>query len=56
MRTNARRAVRRTMPLRVVRRLRFDALNARQPFLNPILAYFLGSPGLGTKRDSWRGI
>jgi len=27
---------------------RFAALKARQPFLNPILAYFLGSPGLGT--------
>jgi len=27
---------------------RFAALKARQPFLNPILAYFLGSPGFGT--------
>lgn len=31
-------------------RLRFAALKAFQPFLNPILAYFLGSPGLGIAR------
>jgi len=31
---------------------RFAALKARQPFLNPILAYFLGSPGLGTRVPS----
>ena len=33
-------------------RLRLAALKARQPFLNPILAYFLGSPGLGTRSPS----
>jgi len=33
-------------------RLRLAALNARQPFLNPILAYFFGSPGLGTWKPS----
>ena len=48
-------AVRRRVVLRrrVVafgRRARLDALKARQPFLNPILAYFLGSPGLGTRK------
>jgi len=32
--------------LRCVERL--EALKARHPFLKPILAYFLGSPGLGT--------
>jgi len=31
-------------------RLRLAALKAFQPFLNPILAYFLGSPGLGIAR------
>ena len=31
---------------------RFAALKARQPFLNPILAYFLGSPGFGTRVPS----
>ena len=35
-----------------LRRPRLAALNARQPFLNPILAYFLGSPGLGTWKPS----
>jgi len=42
---------RRVVFLRVVVPLRFrdllDALKARQPFLKPILAYFLGRPGLG---------
>jgi len=31
---------------------RLAALKARQPFLNPILAYFLGRPGLGTWKPS----
>jgi len=35
-----------------LRRPRLAALKARQPFLNPILAYFLGSPGLGTRVPS----
>jgi len=35
-----------------LRRPRLAALKARQPFLNPILAYFLGSPGLGTWKPS----
>ena len=30
-------------------RERLDALKALHPFLKPILAYFLGSPGLGTQ-------
>jgi len=51
LRTYARRAVLRTPPflverLRCVERL--EALKARHPFLKPIRAYFLGSPGLGT--------
>jgi len=51
LRTYARRAVLRTPPflverLRCVERL--EALKARHPFLKPIFAYFLGSPGLGT--------
>ena len=33
-------------------RLRLAALKARQPFLKPILAYFFGSPGLGTQEPS----
>ena len=54
LRTYARRAVLRTPPflvdrLRCVARL--EALKALHPFLKPILAYFLGSPGLGTRRD-----
>jgi len=52
LRTYARRAVLRTAPFLVVVRFRcverLDALKARQPFLKPIRAYFLGSPGLGT--------
>ena len=35
-----------------LRRPRLAALKARQPFLNPILAYFLGRPGLGTWKPS----
>jgi len=31
---------------------RLAALNARQPFLKPILANFRGSPGLGTWKPS----
>ena len=50
--TYARRAVLRTPPFLVDRLLcvvaRLVALKALHPFLNPILAYFLGSPGLGT--------
>ena len=53
--TYARRAVFRTPPFLVerLRRVvaRLVALKALHPFLNPILAYFLGSPGLGTRRD-----
>ena len=51
LRTYALRAVFRTPYFLVeVRRLRLLALKARHPFLKPILAYFLGSPGLGTRR------
>ena len=53
LRTYARRAVLRTPPFLVdrLRRVvaRLVALKALHPFLNPILAYFLGSPGLGTR-------
>jgi len=51
LRTYARRAVLRTPPFLVERLIcveRFEALKARHPFLKPIRAYFLGSPGLGT--------
>jgi len=51
LRTYARRAVLRTPPFLVERLrcvVRLEALKARHPFLKPILAYFLGSPGLGT--------
>jgi len=51
LRTYARRAVLRTPPALVDRFrcvVRLEALKARQPFLKPIRAYFLGSPGLGT--------
>ena len=37
-------------------RLRLAALNARQPFLKPILAYFLGSPSIGTRLPVASGI
>ena len=53
LRTYARRAVFRTPPFLVDRLrcvvARLEALKALHPFLNPILAYFLGSPGLGTR-------
>jgi len=35
---------------RGLERFRLAALKAFQPFLKPILAYFLGSPGLGIAR------
>jgi len=47
-----RRATERRRGDEALRRPRLAALKARQPFLNPILAYFLGSPGLGTRVPS----
>ena len=37
-------------------RLRLAALKARQPFLKPILAYFLGRPGRATRLRLDSGI
>jgi hypothetical protein len=54
-RVKALRAVFRRCPFRVPR-FRLDALKAFQPFLKPILAYFLGRPGRATRLRLDSGI